>query len=60
MPYNITDPNYQKCCKIIDRLEDLEATEAMASILTCLVFNYKDAMEYVLNYHSDVLEEEEY
>ena len=59
MVCEITDPNYQRCCKIIDKLEDLEATEAMASILTCLIFNYKEAMEYVVNYHSDVLEEEE-
>ena len=59
MGCDISDPNYRNCIKIIDKLEDLEASETLASILTSLVFNYKEAREYVLNYHSDIIEEEE-
>ena len=59
MSCDITDPNYQNCTKIIDKLEELEASETLATILTSLVFNFKDARDYVLNYHSDLLEEEE-
>ena len=60
MGCDITDPNYQNCIRIIDKLEEIEASETLASILTSLVFNYKEAREYVLNYHSDIIEEEEY
>ena len=59
MGCDINNPDYQNCIKIIDKLEDLEASEILASILTSLVFNYEEAREHVLNYHSDVIEEEE-
>ena len=59
MSHDIDDIEYKKCVQIIDRLEDLEATEALASMLVCLCFNYDDAKNYILNYHSDVIDEEE-
>ena len=59
MGCDINDPDYQKCIQIIDKLEDLEASEILASILISIVYNYEEAREYLLNYHSDVIEEEE-
>lgn len=59
MGCDINDIDYQNCIKIIDRLEELEASETLASILTSIVFNYEGARNFLLNYHSDVIEEEE-
>ena len=58
MGCDITDPNYQKCIKI-GRLEELKASETLASILTAIIYNYKEPREYLLNYHSAIIKEEE-
>lgn len=50
--------DYGTCCEIIDRLEDFQAEDVIANILRCVCANYPEASAYVVNYHSDILEEE--
>lgn len=54
----VEDKDYQKCCRIIDRLGDLDE-EFMMDLLTSLSANYKEVRDYIINYYSEVLEEEE-
>lgn len=54
----VEDKDYQKCCDIIGRLGDLES-EFMVDLLISLSANYKDVRDYIINYYSDVLEEDE-
>lgn len=59
MSHDINDEDYQTCCKIAEKLEDLGESRALAQLIINLCFNYDEAKDYVVNYYSDVIEIEE-
>lgn len=59
MSHDITDEDYQTCCKIAEKLEDLGEDKILAQIIINLCFNYDEAKDYVVNYYSEIIEEEE-
>lgn len=58
MSHNVNDPDYVKVCNIVDRLIELDVSSVLGDLIINLCFNYDEAKDYILNYHSDILDEE--
>ncbi len=54
----VEDNDFKECCDIIEKLGDLDS-EFMVNLLISLSANYKDVRNHILNYYSELLDEEE-
>lgn len=54
----VEDNDFKECCDIIEKLGNL-GSEFMVDLLISLSANYKDVRNYILNYYSELLDEEE-
>lgn len=52
------DKNYEKCCEIIGKLEDLEAV-FLGEVCVALIDAFPETREFIIENYVDVLDEEE-
>lgn len=49
---------YQKCCEIIGRLEDLEAV-VLGELCVSLIDQFPETREFIIENYEDILKEED-
>ena len=52
--------DWEKCCKIIDKLTDIGDENILGSCVTMLCANIKEAQDLVIGQYQEVLDDDEY